>query len=136
MPGGPAPGFQGIVPDTIEALAGAGELGDAASLLAELANRYTDPVTAAATARCRGVLAAAAGGRLEDAVAELTSALDLQDQMTRQPVEQGRTLFMASAPCNGGSSNVVWPARRSVRRLECSRARRPRCGRPGPGGRN
>ena len=93
---GRRPSFQGIVPDTIEALAGAGELGDAASLLAELANRYTDPVTAAATARCRGVLAAA-GGRLEDAVAELTSALDLQDQMTRQPVEQGRTLLVLGA---------------------------------------
>ena len=93
---GRRPSFQGIVTDTIEALAGAGELGDAVSLLAELADRYTDPVTAAATACCRGVLAAA-GGRLEEAVGELTSGLDLQDQMTRQPVEQGRTLLVLGA---------------------------------------
>jgi ATP/maltotriose-dependent transcriptional regulator MalT len=93
---GRRPSFQGIVTDTIEALTGAGELDDAASLLAELAGRYTDPVTAAATARCRGALAAA-GGRLEGAVAELTSALDLQGQMTRQPVEQGRTLLALGA---------------------------------------
>ncbi len=127
---GRRPSFQGIVPDTIEALTGAGELGDAASLLAELAGRYTDPVTAAATARCRGVLAAA-GGRLEDAVAELTSALDLQGQMTRQPVEQGRTLLVLGAVQRRlkqrRAAREAW-----VRRWGCSRARRPRCGRPGP----
>ena len=129
---GRRPSFQGIVPDTIEALNGAGELGDAASLLAELANRYTDPVTAAATARCRGVLAAA-GGRLEDAVAELTSALDLQDQMTRQPVEQGRTLLVLGAVQRQLKQRRV--ARETLGKAAgvLEGPRRPRCGRPGPG---
>jgi len=76
----------------VEALIGTGELGEAASLLAEVGSRYTDPVTAAATARCRGLLAAARGS-LDDAVVELTRALEQQDRMTPQPVERGRTLM-------------------------------------------
>jgi len=89
---GRRPSFQGIATDTVEALIGTGELGEAASLLAEVGSRYTDPVTAAATARCRGLLAAARGS-LDDAVVELTRALEQQDRMTPQPVERGRTLM-------------------------------------------
>ena len=65
---GRRPSFQGIATDTVEALLGAGDLDEAASLLAEVGSRYTDPITAAAAARCRGLLAAHAatpvgGGR-------------------------------------------------------------------------
>jgi len=89
---GRRPSTQRIAPDTVEALTGAGELDGAAALLAEVENRYTDPVTAAAAGRCRGLLAAARGD-LGGAVAELARALELQDRMTCQPVERGRTLL-------------------------------------------
>jgi DNA-binding CsgD family transcriptional regulator len=84
-----------LVPETVEALIGAGDLDEAAGLLADL-ERYRGPVTAAAAARCRGALAAARGS-LDDAVSELTEALRLQDQMTSQPVPRGRILLLLGA---------------------------------------
>jgi DNA-binding CsgD family transcriptional regulator/Tfp pilus assembly protein PilF len=87
---------QGIAPDMIEAQIGAGDLDEAAALLAGLEHRYHDPVTAAAAARCRGMLGAARGD-LAGAAAELARALQLGDLITRDPVERGRTLLMLGA---------------------------------------
>ncbi len=97
LPGlGRRPNTQWIIPEAIEALIGAGELEEAAAQLASLEDRYRDPVTAAAAARCRGALAAARG-RPADAVAELTTALRLQGQVAPEPVQQGRTLLVLGA---------------------------------------
>ncbi|MDR3034479.1 MAG: AAA family ATPase, partial [Kitasatospora sp.] len=87
---------QGIAPDMIEALIGAGDLGEAAALLAGLEHCYRDPVTAAAAARCRGLLAAARGD-LAGAAGELGRALRLGDAITRNPVERGRTMLALGA---------------------------------------
>jgi DNA-binding CsgD family transcriptional regulator len=89
---GRRPNSQGIAPDTIEALIGAGDLDEAAALLTATQQRYTDPVTSAAAARCRGLLAAARGSPGE-AVADLDHAVALQAAITPQPVQQGRTLL-------------------------------------------
>lgn len=80
-------------PETAEALIGAGKLNEAASLLAGLEERCPSPVTAAAAARCRAVLAAAHGAP-ESALAEFTHALELHDQTGFEPVQRGRTLLM------------------------------------------
>jgi DNA-binding CsgD family transcriptional regulator len=85
-----------LVPETLDALIGAGCLDEAAGLLDGLEDRYRGPVTAAAAARCRGALAAARG-RLADAVTQLTEALRLQDLMSYQPVQRGRTLLLLGA---------------------------------------
>jgi DNA-binding CsgD family transcriptional regulator/tetratricopeptide (TPR) repeat protein len=85
-----------LIPETVEALIGTGDLDEAAGLLADLEEHHGSPVTAAVAARCRGALAAARG-QLNDAVTELTQALRLHDQMTRQPVQRGRTLLMLGA---------------------------------------
>jgi tetratricopeptide (TPR) repeat protein len=85
-----------LVPEAIEALIGAGDLGEAAGLLARLEDDYATPATAAATVRCRGALAAARG-HLDEAVTELTEALRLHDLVTRQPVQRGRTLLTLGA---------------------------------------
>ena len=90
---GRRPNTQSIAPDMIEALIGAGDLDEAAALLAGIEHRYQDPVTAAAAARCRGALAAARGD-LARAAAELTRALRLGDLITRDPVERGRTMLV------------------------------------------
>jgi DNA-binding CsgD family transcriptional regulator len=84
-----------LMPETVEALIGAGDLDEATGLLAEFEG-YRGPVTNATAARCRGALAAAQG-RLDDAVTELTEALRLQGQMTRQPVARGRILLLLGA---------------------------------------
>ena len=55
-----------------------------------------NPLAAALTAHCRGQLAAARGD-LTTAVAELTGAMQLQDQCSRQPLERGRTLLVLGA---------------------------------------
>ena len=89
---GRRPNSQGIAPDTIEALTGAGHLDEAAPLLAATRERYTDPVTSAAAARCGGQLAAARGS-LDQAVADLEHAFELQAAITAQPVQRGRTLL-------------------------------------------
>jgi DNA-binding CsgD family transcriptional regulator len=75
---------------------GAGCLDEAAALLAGLEHCYRDPVTAAAAARCHGILAAARGD-LAGAAAELTRALQLGDLITRDPVERGRTMLTLGA---------------------------------------
>ncbi len=85
-----------LVPETVEALIGAGDLEAAAGLLADLEGNYRGPVVAAAAARCRGALAAASG-RPDEAITELTKALRQQDQMTPQPVQRARTLLMMGA---------------------------------------
>jgi DNA-binding CsgD family transcriptional regulator len=87
------PSTQGVVPEAVEALIGAGELDEAAAILAELERSMRDPVTAALAARCRGALAAARGN-LDAAVPELTEALRLQDLMAAQPLDRGRTLLV------------------------------------------
>jgi DNA-binding CsgD family transcriptional regulator len=93
LPGlGRRPNTQAIMPDAIEALIGTGQLEDAAALLADHEQRYRDPFTAAAAARCRGALAAARG-RLDDAAAELGTALRRHDQISPEPVQRGRTLL-------------------------------------------
>ncbi len=81
------------MPEAVEALIGAGELDEAAAILAELERSMRDPVTAALAARCRGALAAARGN-LDAAVPELTEALRLQDLMAAQPLDRGRTLLV------------------------------------------
>ncbi|MGB6455937.1 MAG: AAA family ATPase [Streptosporangiaceae bacterium] len=87
------PSTQGVVPEAVEALIGAGELEEAAALLAELERDSRDPVTAALIARCHGALAAARGN-LHAAAAELTEAVRLQDLLSPQPLDRGRTLLV------------------------------------------
>lgn len=123
---GRRPNTQSIMPDAIEALIGAGDLNEAASLLARLEDGYRDPVSAAAAARCRGALAAARG-RPGDAVTHLVEALRLRDQLTREPVEQGRTLLVL------GAVRRRLKQRRAAREtlgeaIESFRARKPGCG--------
>ncbi len=80
------------VPEIVEALIGAGEIEEAATLAADLRDRYRDPVTAASAARCAALLAAAEG-RLDDAVADLTQARQLRAQITPEPIPDGRILL-------------------------------------------
>jgi DNA-binding CsgD family transcriptional regulator len=80
------------VPEIAEALIGVGDIDEASVLAADLQDRFHDPVTRAAAARCRGLLAAACG-RLEDAVAELRQAQELRSQVTPEPVTDGRILL-------------------------------------------
>jgi DNA-binding CsgD family transcriptional regulator len=87
------PSTQGVLPEAVEALIGAGELDEAGTLLFELERGMRDPVTAALAARCRGALAAARGN-LDAAVVELTEALRLPDLMAAQPLDRGRTLLV------------------------------------------
>lgn len=90
---GSHPAAQGVVPEAIEALLGAGELNEASILLAKLERDMRDPVTAALAARCHGALAAARGN-LDGAVAEITEALRRQDLLSPQPLERGRSLLL------------------------------------------
>jgi ATP/maltotriose-dependent transcriptional regulator MalT len=76
-------------PEIAEALIGAGELDAAGELLAQLADRHSDPRSQAAAARGRGLLEAAQG-RTANAIAELERALQLREQTAREPVEEGR----------------------------------------------
>jgi DNA-binding CsgD family transcriptional regulator len=80
------------VPEIAEALIGVGDIDEAAVLAADLQERFHDPVTRAAAARCRGLLSAACG-RLEDAVAELRQAQELRSQVTPEPLTDGRILL-------------------------------------------
>jgi DNA-binding CsgD family transcriptional regulator len=82
-----------IGPKAVEALTGAGELEQAASLVAEMDRDARSPLAAAVTARCRGGLAAARGD-LGAAVTELTQALRLQELISPMPLERGRALLM------------------------------------------
>jgi DNA-binding CsgD family transcriptional regulator len=83
----------GVVPDAVEALIGAGDLDEAGILLSELDRGMATPLTAGLTARCRGALAAARGD-LDAAAGELAGALRLQDLVSPQPLERGRTLLV------------------------------------------
>lgn len=81
------------VPEMVEALAGDGATAEAAALLDGLRERYSDPFTASAAARCAGLLAAA-DGRLDDALAELDLAQRLRSKITYEPVPEGRILLL------------------------------------------
>lgn len=80
------------LPEVIEALVGVGELDAAAELLASMTARHKDPVSLPASARCRGLLAAARG-QADEAIAELTLALQLRERISDEPVERGRILL-------------------------------------------
>ncbi len=54
--------------------------------------RHKDPLSLAAQARCRGLLAAARG-QLDEAIAELEEALALRGLISDEPVERGRILL-------------------------------------------
>ena len=84
------------VADAVEALTGAGDLDPAARLIERLECSQGGPVTAALAARCRGALASARGDT-SAAMAELTSAVRWHDQVSRMPVERGRTLLSLGA---------------------------------------
>jgi DNA-binding CsgD family transcriptional regulator len=87
------PSTQGVVPEAVEALIGAGDLDGGAALLAELEAGIADPVTAALAARCRGALTAARGN-LDSAAVYLADAMRRQDLLQPQPLERGRTLLV------------------------------------------
>jgi ATP/maltotriose-dependent transcriptional regulator MalT len=116
-------------PEVVEALIGAGDLDAAGELLAKLVDRHKDPLSLVTAARCRGLLAAAQG-RSEEAVAELTEALRLRGLIADEPVERGRILLAlgsvqrrlkqrrssrellgAAIACFEGASAVVWTER-------------------------
>jgi DNA-binding CsgD family transcriptional regulator len=117
------------LPEVIEALIGAGELDAAAELLASMTGRYKDPVSLPASARCRGLLAAARG-QADEAIAELTLALQLRERISDEPVERGRILlalgsvqrrlkqrraaresFGAAIDCFEGAEAALWTER-------------------------
>ncbi|HET7017702.1 MAG TPA: AAA family ATPase [Streptosporangiaceae bacterium] len=117
------------LPETVEALIGVGELDAAAELLASLTDRHKDPLSLAAGARCRGLLAAAEG-RTDEAIAELTRALQLREGISDEPVERGRILLGlgstqrrlkqrrvareslgAAIACFEGAEAVIWAER-------------------------
>jgi DNA-binding CsgD family transcriptional regulator len=82
----------GLEPQAIEALCGAGELRQAERLLAEMEGYARGPLAAAMVARGRGQVAV---GRhdLGGAVSDLSEALRLHDQVSPQPLIQGRILL-------------------------------------------
>jgi DNA-binding CsgD family transcriptional regulator len=77
----------------VEPLIGVGDLGQAASLIADMATTAHTTLGAAIIARCRGHIAAA-GGDSPLAVAELSEALRLHDQISPHPLERGRILLL------------------------------------------
>jgi DNA-binding CsgD family transcriptional regulator len=86
------------LPDQIEASVLAGELGRAATELAELealAGKLDRPLVRACTARCRGLVAHASGDHT-GALEALIEALRLHDQVD-QPFERARTLVALGA---------------------------------------
>ena len=80
------------LPEVIEALIGAGDVDAGAELLDRMIARHSDPLSLAAQARCRGLLAAARG-QLDEAIAELSQALRLREPISDEPVERGRILL-------------------------------------------
>jgi DNA-binding NarL/FixJ family response regulator len=82
-----------VVYEGVEALIGVGDLDRAVSWLAAPRSRSYDPVADALAARCRGALAAARGDA-QEALSELTQAIELQERMTPEPVSRGRTLLL------------------------------------------
>jgi DNA-binding NarL/FixJ family response regulator len=93
---GVRPTTQAIRADAAEALVAVGELDDAAMIVSELERSVREPVTAAIAARCRGILAAGSGDT-DGALAELTAALRLHEQVSPIPLERGRTLLALGA---------------------------------------
>jgi DNA-binding CsgD family transcriptional regulator len=92
------PGAIRFLPDHIEALLGMGNECEATELLdwyEENADRLSRASALAAAARCRGLLAAAAGD-LERALAELDRGLALHDRVT-VPLDRARTLLALGA---------------------------------------
>jgi DNA-binding CsgD family transcriptional regulator len=92
------PGENRFLGDLCEALVGAGQLGRAAEVAAELELRGTElgrPAGLAVAARCRGQLAAARGDR-EAAIGELEVALLLHDRVLL-PFQRARTLLALGA---------------------------------------
>ena len=88
---GVRPATQSIWADTMEALTAVGELDEAAKVAADLERSAQEPTTAAVAARCAGILAAAHGDT-DGALAELTRALRLHDEVSPIPLDRGRTL--------------------------------------------
>jgi DNA-binding CsgD family transcriptional regulator len=84
------------VGDAVEALAGTGDLDEAARLTAALTSSVSDPVAAAVAARCRSALASARGDA-SAAAAELADAVRWHDQVSPMPAERGRTLLALGA---------------------------------------
>jgi DNA-binding CsgD family transcriptional regulator len=82
----------GLEPQAIEALCAAGDLQQAERLLAEMEGFARGPLAAAMVARCRGQVAV---GRhdLGGAVSEFTAALRPHEQVSPQPLVQGRILL-------------------------------------------
>jgi DNA-binding CsgD family transcriptional regulator len=82
----------GLEPQAAEALCAAGELQQAERLLAAVESYARGPLAAAIVARCRGQIAV---GRddLGAAVTEFTAALRLHEQVSSQPLIQGRILL-------------------------------------------
>jgi DNA-binding CsgD family transcriptional regulator len=83
----------GIDVEAVEALIFAGDLEQAASLVADMATNAHNALGAAIIARCRGHLAAARGD-LEEAIDDLKQALRLHDQISPQPLARGRILLL------------------------------------------
>ena len=91
------PSTLGVLPEAAEALIGAGDLDEAGILLsgAGPAGRQPLPLTAVADGAAAATAAlAAARGDLEAAAGELAEALRLQDLVSPQPLERGRTLLV------------------------------------------
>jgi DNA-binding CsgD family transcriptional regulator len=82
----------GLEPQAVEALCAAGDVQQAQTLLSEMERNARGPLAAAIVARGRGE-AAMALGDLAAAVAEFNGALRLHDQVSPQPLWQGRTLL-------------------------------------------
>ena len=89
---GKRPSAQGVFPNAVEAMIGAGRLQEAREALEKLERDRQDPLAAPQIARCRGALAAAEGD-LEGAVAVLEEALRLHAEVPL-PLERGRTLLV------------------------------------------
>jgi DNA-binding CsgD family transcriptional regulator len=83
----------GIDVEAVEALIFAGDLEQAARLVADMATSAHNTLGAAIIARCRGQLAAARG-ELGEAIDDLQQALWLHDQISPQPLGRGRILLL------------------------------------------
>jgi DNA-binding CsgD family transcriptional regulator len=82
----------GLEPQAVEALCATGEVRQAEQLLAEVECYARGPLAAAIVARCRGQVAVSRHD-LGTAVTEFTEALTLHDQVSAQPLIQGRILL-------------------------------------------
>jgi DNA-binding CsgD family transcriptional regulator len=83
----------GIDVQAVEALIGAGDLAKAERLIEDMAGNAYSILGAAIIAGCRGHLAAARG-ELHSAVAQLTHALDLHEQISPHPLARAQVLLV------------------------------------------